>query len=309
VCYRRRVDLEALRAFLAVVETGSFLAAANQLRWSRATLRRRVDELEVFAGVLLLHRSEQGATATAAGELLARRGRVILSQSTALLSSVREVGAAPSSMVRVALPVGMPPRLLALLYAMIRATHGMAMHVRTVEDPLALLRHDVDMVFSFGDEPLEGSWVSQEVVRVEEHLVATPSYLAAHGTPSSVEELLRHDILMWEGPEKAGPRLPLRRGGDVAISPKLTGSDIHTLRHCAGEDLGILFGPDAVFPDGMAPGPDLVPVLDELVGRQRVLRLVYPASLPDSGRLTEVLALVRSFMPPVDLAATAQAAR
>lgn len=39
------MDLEELRAFLAVADTGSFLTAAKSLRMSRATLRRRIDQL------------------------------------------------------------------------------------------------------------------------------------------------------------------------------------------------------------------------------------------------------------------------
>lgn len=44
------MDLEELRAFLDVVQTGSFLAAADSLGVSRTTLRRRVEALEARAG-------------------------------------------------------------------------------------------------------------------------------------------------------------------------------------------------------------------------------------------------------------------
>ena len=103
------MDLEELRAFLAVAETGSFLTAAKSLRLSRATLRRRIDQLEARAGVLLVDRTRMGAALTEAGSVLAARGRLMVQEASALLESVREAGAEPSGTLRVQLPVGLPP--------------------------------------------------------------------------------------------------------------------------------------------------------------------------------------------------------
>src|SRR5688572_2734885 len=103
------MDLEEFRAFLAVVETGSFLAAATQLNTPRATLRRRVEALEARAGVLLLERSARGVVVTAAGAVLADRGRVVLQEASALVASVREIGREPVGVLRALVPVGLPP--------------------------------------------------------------------------------------------------------------------------------------------------------------------------------------------------------
>ena len=88
------MDLEELRAFLAVADTGSFLTAAKSLRLSRATLRRRIDQLEARAGVLLVDRTRAGATLTEAGSVLATRGRQMVQEASAL--SIRSaVGCRP----------------------------------------------------------------------------------------------------------------------------------------------------------------------------------------------------------------------
>lgn len=293
------MDLEALRAFLAVVDSGSFVAAATALRGSRATVRRRVEELEARAGVPLLHRTENGATPTAAGTLLASRGRGLLAEASALFSAVREVAESPSRTLRVVLPVGLPPRLLSLLFGLLRgAQPELQLHVRVAEDPLALLLQDVDVALCFGDEPHEGPWVSREIVRVPERLVASPSYLAAHGVPGNLEELQRHVLLMWEGPERRGPFLPLRAGGEVAVTPSLVSSDLHTLREAASDDLGILFTVDAPLPSALVAGPELIPVLDEEIGRERVLRVVMPAAFPDIRRILAVLERVATLVEP-----------
>ena len=82
------MDLEELRAFLAVADSGSFLTAAKTLRLSRATLRRRIDQLEARAGVLLVDRTRVGVMLTEAGSVLAARGRLMVQEAGGLIEDV-----------------------------------------------------------------------------------------------------------------------------------------------------------------------------------------------------------------------------
>ncbi len=93
------MDLEELRAFLAVIETGSFLGAERSLNMPRATVRRRVDALEARAGVPLLNKSREGIVATEAGAVLVTRGRLMIQEATALVASIREIGQEPSGVL------------------------------------------------------------------------------------------------------------------------------------------------------------------------------------------------------------------
>ena len=85
------MDLDELRALIAVVETGSFSAAAKSLRFARATLRRRIDELEARMGTTLIERDEQRVRPTAAGALLVERGPALLMEARSLMSSIRQI--------------------------------------------------------------------------------------------------------------------------------------------------------------------------------------------------------------------------
>ncbi len=127
------MDLEELSAFLDVVETGSFLAAAESLGVSRTTLRRRVEALEARAGVPLLKSTRQGILLTEAGEMLAQRGRIMMQETSALLASIREVGHEPSGMLRMVMPVGLPPHLLTPLFGVLRTTLSAAERPRPLQ--------------------------------------------------------------------------------------------------------------------------------------------------------------------------------
>lgn len=151
------MDLQELSAFLKVVDTGSFLAAADSLGMSRTTLRRRVEALETRAGVPLFESTRQGVVLTEAGQELASRGRIMMQEASALLASIREVGQEPSGVLRVVMPVGLPPHLLTPLFAVLRASFPrLRVHSRFSNEPLGESLVDVDVVIHFGEDTPRG---------------------------------------------------------------------------------------------------------------------------------------------------------
>lgn len=291
------MDLEELRAFLQVADSGSFLAAADRLQISRTTLRRRVDSLESRAGVPLLESTQQGVILTDAGQMLARRGRAMEEEAGALLASIRGLGQAPSGTLRVSLPVGLPPQVLASVFAGVRAAYPqLHVELRFSDDPIAEPLVGVDMAVHFSDAVPKGKWISYVVARLRERLLAGKEYLARRGTPTSHEDLAGHELFTWQVPGADARAWPLRAGGTFAVEPALVSADIHLVRHCCLAGLGIGLVPDAMLPD---PGFDedaLIPVLPDLVGRERALRVTVPAALADLPKVKMVLDRVRSFV-------------
>lgn len=291
------MDLEELRAFLAVVETGSFLTAATTLHLSRATLRRRVDALEARAGVPLLTRTRTGAVTTSAGAALAARGRLIIQEASALVHSIREIGPQPAGLLRVMLPVGLPPHVLTPLFVMVRQRYPqLSFRARLSDDPVGGLLDDVDLVVHFGAQSPQGPWISRELLRVRVWLIGSADYLARHGTPRTIDELREHTLLAWEMPGEDGRIWPTLAGGTFTVAPVLRTSDIHMLRQCAIAGQGIALVPDAMLPDpGVAPEA-LVPVLPDVVGREVPIRVVVPAAMSEIPRLKVLLDLLSPFI-------------
>ena len=290
------MDLEEFRAFLAVVETGSFLSAATNLNIARATLRRRVDALEARAGVPLLERSARGVLVTEAGSLLASRGRHVLQEASALVASVREIGREPVGVLRCGIPVGTAPHALVPLLTMVHAHYPrLAVLLRHIDDPLTDTIDDLDMLLHFGSVSPPGNWLAYEVVRMREWLLASTDYLARRGTPRTLEELADHDLLAWTPPGEDGRLLPLRSGEPFEIDPMLLSPDVHMLRQCVIAGLGIGYVPDGMLPDpGVEPGT-LVPLFPELVGRERPLMLLVPSALAGQPKLRALLKHIQSF--------------
>jgi DNA-binding transcriptional LysR family regulator len=294
------MDLEELRAFLDVVETGSFLAAAESLGVSRTTLKRRVEALEARAGVPLLKSTRQGVILTEAGEVLAQRGRIMMQETSALLASIREVGQEPSGLLRVVMPVGMPPHLLTPLFAFLRTTYPqLSVQIRLSDNPLSEPLDDVDMAVHFGEEIPRGPWLSLVAMRVHEGLIASKEYLQRRGTPRSLQELQGHELFSWEAPGDDARSWPTLRGAMFVVEPALITADIHMIRSCCIAGMGIGLVPSVELADPGIPEDLLVPVLPDVVGRERPLRISVPQALAEIPKIKMVLTHVRRFLDPL----------
>ena len=74
----RRVELDWLETFLAVVDRGGFTAASEQVHRSQSRVSAHIAGLERELGVRLIDRTRRPATLTAAGEVFARHAREIV---------------------------------------------------------------------------------------------------------------------------------------------------------------------------------------------------------------------------------------
>lgn len=96
-----RVNLDLLRSFFAIVESGSLNKAAERLRVSQSTLTRQLHSLENDVGGRLFERDTTGVALTATGHALADGLRPVLAKFDAALAEVRTLARGKSKQLRV----------------------------------------------------------------------------------------------------------------------------------------------------------------------------------------------------------------
>ena len=215
------MNFEELRAFLAVAETGSLAKAAMKTGMPRSTLRRRVDALEARAGVTLLKRTGNKLAVTPQGELIAHRGERMLVETSALLQTMRSASDEPAGVLRMNLPSGVPPHLVSPVLKTLRKRFPqLRLDLVVTADPVGSLMDAGDLAVHFGAAPT-GPFISYELARLPERLLASRRYLERHGTPQSVQELTEHDLLAATGAGEDPTRWPLLDGREFAVEPAL----------------------------------------------------------------------------------------
>src|SRR5258705_8716974 len=124
------LDLDLLRSFVSVVDTGGFTSAGERVHRTQSTVSQQIKRLEESLGYPLLHRDGKQATPTEQGERLVSYARRLL----ALEQEARDVVARPESegVVRLGLPEDFAAyRLTELLSDFARSRPGLRLDVRS----------------------------------------------------------------------------------------------------------------------------------------------------------------------------------
>ena len=262
---------ERLHEFVAVVDRGSISGAARALEMPRATLSRRITALETELGLRLLHRGTRRLVLTPAGEELHRRARRIVADAQAAWDSVRRLDDVPRGLLRVSL-VDIPRQ--PVFTEFLRRYPEVRLEVTTTTRHVDLIAEGIDVALRFGPVS-DASLIARRLWTGRAHAVASPSYLAAHGRPDSLEQLAEHECFVGFAGAWAPQRTwPLLDGGVVPVSGRVASNSVRLLADAARAGLGIAMLPDQVIGAALDDG-SLEIVLEELVGADVPISLVY----------------------------------
>src|SRR5712671_2625800 len=168
---RPMLDLELLRSFVSVVDSGGFTRAGERVHRTQSTVSQQIKRLEDDIGQPLLNRTAKTVTPTEAGERLLSYARRLLS----LAEEARDVLARPTDKgaVRLGIPEDFAAyRLTELLAGFSRARPGLRRDLERAELDLALLKRNAGEKGGIAVWPERVHWVTSKAHPVD---VASPS--------------------------------------------------------------------------------------------------------------------------------------
>jgi DNA-binding transcriptional LysR family regulator len=192
------VNLNEFVTFAAIVEAGSFSAAADKLGISKALATRHVADLEQSLGVRLMHRTTRKIGLTAAGAMFHERCRRLITQAEQAVHEVEQFRTVPGGRIRVSAAIAFGRLHLVPLIARFLAAHEEISIELNLTDRFAdLVTSGEDVVIRTADEPRLLSLVARPLAPWRWILCAAPSYLKKHGTPRAPEELSAHNCILY----------------------------------------------------------------------------------------------------------------
>lgn len=187
--------LKQLECFVAVATRGSLTAAAQAEGLVPAIMGRRLDALEERLGVKLLLRTTRRITLTHEGSAFLEQCQRILADLANAEASVSAGGVKASGHLRITAPAGFGRRHVAPLVPQFRETHPEVTLSLNLSDRIVDIGGEgFDCAVRVGDMP-DSSLVSVRLADNRRLCVATPGYLARHGTPQTPADLPRFDCL------------------------------------------------------------------------------------------------------------------
>lgn len=252
-----------LEVFSAIARTGSFSAAGRVLGLTPSAVSRTIDRVEARLGVRLLIRTTRALTLTAEGQSYLGAARRILADLDEAERVIADQGA-PRGRLRVSAALSHGRLCIVPLLGdfALRYPH-ILVDISLTDTVVDIAAGQADVAIRFG--PLaDSALTARRIGETGRCIVASPAYLARHGTPQLPEDLLRHNCLNFNF-RRAEPVWPFRRDGrDYALSVTGTieANNGETLGQLAVDGVGITRVGHFGVVDDIAAGR-LVPLLED----------------------------------------------
>lgn len=187
--------LRELVAFVKVVESGGFSAAALQLDMSPSAVSRQITRLEKAMGVQLLRRTTRQLHLTEAGLEAFERAREMVAAAKATLQVADGHMRSPKGLVRVSAPKAFARQVLQPhLLAFLQRYPDVDVQLLVADRPVDPLRENMDIVIRLTEDPPQGM-VARSLMPVRQLLLASPAYLASHPPILAPQDLMAHSCL------------------------------------------------------------------------------------------------------------------
>lgn len=208
--------LQELQVFVRAAESGSFSQAARELSLSQPSVSRIISELEARLGVTLLLRTTRRITVTDAGALFLDRAREILAEIEDAEDAARGLDSLRGT-IRLAIPVVYGTREIVPRLSKFLSMHPLLrLEMQVVDARQDLVAEGTDIAVRLGDLD-DSSFGARKLAVLPTMVVATPSYLAARGTPKRPADLALHDCIAGPGNFGRSSWSFHRNGSEVSV--------------------------------------------------------------------------------------------
>ena len=241
--------LDAMQAFVRVVEKGSFSAVAKERGIGQPAVSKQISALEEELGTELIHRSSRSIALTEPGRDFYESALHILDDFENATSRIGRGQTAPKGLIRVTVPPTFARlHMVSKLPSFFAAYPDIAIEMSTSESPTTIIEDGFDLAIHSGDLP-DSTLIARKLGQTMIVLVATPQYLARYGAPESPGDLNRFRSIVYV---ERGSVQPWSFGsGEDAKHVIPTGvfrtSDIEQMRMGVLEHLGIAQVPAWLF--------------------------------------------------------------
>ena len=272
--------LNGMAAFAAVVDAGSFTAAAKDLGQSKSSISKQISKLEDRLGARLLNRTTRKLSLTDVGRDYYERCRRIVEEAEEAELAVTTMQECPRGLLRVSLPHSFGARYIApILPDFMKRYPDISVEVHMSDQTVDLVDMGIDVAVRAGNLR-DSSLIARKLAEIRIMIAATPAYWDQHGRPEHPRDLSRHNCFTYAYSQS--PKnwyFQDKTGGEmwVPVDGNLHGNSGEITLAALLAGLGVAALPTFFCPDGLENG-DLESVLEDYCRPPAGLYAVYPHS-------------------------------
>ena len=281
---------EDLQTFVAVVESGSFTAAAQRLDTAKSAVSRRIAALEERLGAQLLLRTTRRLNLTETGRSFYEHCARILADLEEAESAVAQQHGELRGTLKVALPLSFGVRHMCGPIADFARLHPRVRFDLDLNDRrIDLVEEGVDLAIRIG-RLADSSLIARKLFEARTVVCGSRDYFAKHGMPKTPEELRDHRCLVYSN--LPDPSKWVYRDGagrrEVTVNIAMTATSGDFLCAAAMQGLGIAMQPTFIAGEAISRG-ELVPILTDYDWPVTPAYAVYPPTRHLSYRVREFI--------------------
>ncbi|NMP28132.1 LysR family transcriptional regulator [Rahnella sp. SAP-1] len=255
--------LTAAKVFVAIVERGSMIAAADSLNMSRAMVSRYLAEMEHWAAARLLHRTTRKLGLTGAGEKTLLRCRELLALTEDMRVETATDDAELSGLLRLSCSQSLAQVALGVAMAeFLQRYPKVAVDLQISNRTVNLVEERIDLALRI-TSTLDPNLIARSLTRCESILCAAPAYLVMRGIPRQPGDLSIHNCLTYTYFGKSLWHFSQQQEKfSIPVSGNLSANESQALLSAALQGVGITLQPRYAVADYIAKG-QLVMLLPE----------------------------------------------
>lgn len=268
-----------LQTFVRTVEAGSFTAVAKEMNSSQPTVSRQIATLEDHLGCLLFQRTTRTLALTDDGRIFYEHALRTLEAAREAENSVGRRKSKPSGVLRLACPV-----VLCRLHVIPRLPRFRTRYPDIEIDILMndgysdLIGEGIDLAIR-GGEAADSNLIARRIALGRRVIVATPKYLAAHGTPQHPSDLKDHDCVVYDQFQSGANWTFSTPDGPLTVPVKgpIRSNSTEGVRAAVLNSLGIGYAPLWHYVDGEIETGRVVVLLRDFEPTPASISAVYPS--------------------------------
>ena len=263
------MDLNLVKTFVKLAETGSFTQAAKSLGQPKSRVSRAISRLEEELAVQLVRRTTRQTSLTSEGEIFFRATGRIIHELEEEIDSALDMGSDISGIIKITAPEDLAQTYLPTLISKYTKNYP-KVQIQTIitSEYVDLIKNNVDLAFRIG-KLKDSNLIQKKVGNVKMILAASPKYIKKWGAPKRIKDLENHHFMPFHHWDKF-PELY-----ELNSRPNIVGDSFVLLVNLALADAGITMLPD-FYAKQYLEDNKLVRVVPSWEGPPNDLNLLYP---------------------------------
>ena len=280
-------QLESLKVLKAVVECGSFTAAAARLNISAARVSKSIEQLEFNLEAVLFNRSTRQMQITDSGKHCYNRALVMIKQWQDLKEQLVESHESTKGNLHISAPMSWGLDILApIIEAFMQQYPDITLDVQLSDQQVNVLEGQFDLVLRLTNQLSDSNLICRKITNYPFIACASPGYLAAHGEPKEPNKLQDHCCLMYTlpGATRKWQFIKGRKSIDVYLKPQLLSNNSKLLHTALLSGRGIALIPEFMVTKDLAAA-QLIPIFKDYSSKDLNLYSLRPSNSMPSHRL------------------------